>query len=88
MKAMFDLYAGEFAADRPIGSWRRRYATRESRIASALEHATRNWPDVSVGSYPTFPEGGPEVEVVLKSADAEALAEASAWLAGALDNLA
>ena len=88
MRAMFDLYADELAGDRPIETWRRRYATRESRIAPALEHATRNWPDVSVGSYPTFKESGPEVEVVLKSADAEALADASAWLAEALDNLA
>jgi molybdenum cofactor synthesis domain-containing protein len=88
MKAMFDLYAQELAADRPIATWRRRYSTRESRIASALEHATRNWPDVSVGSYPSFKDTGPEVEVVLKSADAHALADASAWLAEALDTLA
>lgn len=88
MMAMFDRYADELAADRPIESWRRRYRTRESIIAPALEHATRNWPDVSVGSYPSFTDGGPEVEVVLKSADPHALADASAWLAEALDNLA
>jgi nicotinamide-nucleotide amidase len=88
MKAMFDLYATELAAEHPIASWRRRYSTRESRIARALEQATRNWPDVSVGSYPSFNETGPEVEVVLKSADAHALADASAWLAEALDTLA
>src|SRR6478752_6877767 len=40
MQAMFDLYAGELAADRPIETWRRRYATRESTIARALEEAT------------------------------------------------
>jgi molybdenum cofactor synthesis domain-containing protein len=88
MMAMFDLYAGELAAERPIESWRRRYRTRESIIAPALEHATRNWPDVSVGSYPSFKDSGPEVEVVLKSADPQALADASAWLAEALDTLA
>jgi molybdenum cofactor synthesis domain-containing protein len=88
MRAMFDRYAGEFAGDPPIHSWRRTYETRESRIASALEHATRNWPDVSVGSYPTFQDSGPKVEVVLKSADDRALADASVWLAEALDNLA
>jgi molybdenum cofactor synthesis domain-containing protein len=88
MKAMFDLYAGELAAERPIETWRRSYRTRESIIAPALEHATRNWPDVSVGSYPSFDDSGPEVEVVLKSADVQALADASAWLAEALDNLA
>ena len=88
MMAMFDLYAAEFDGGRPIEVWRRRYATRESRIAGALEHATRNWPDVSVGSYPSFLETGPEVEVVLKSADPQALADAVAWLSEALDNLA
>jgi len=88
MKAMFDLYATELAADRPIGTWRRRYETRESIIAPALEHATRTWPDVTVGSYPSFQDTGPEVEVVLKSADEQALADASTWLAEALDNLA
>jgi hypothetical protein len=35
---------------------------------------------VTVGSYPRFLADGPEVEVVLKSADDEALAEASAWI--------
>jgi nicotinamide-nucleotide amidase len=88
MMAMFDLYAAEFDGGRPIEAWRRRYTTRESRIAGALEHATRNWPDVSVGSYPSFLETGPEVEVVLKSADPQALADAAAWLSEALDNLA
>jgi molybdenum cofactor synthesis domain-containing protein len=88
MMAMFDLYAAEFDGGRPIETWRRRYSTRESRIAGALEHATRNWPDVSVGSYPSFFETGPEVEVVLKSADPQALADATAWLSEALDNLA
>jgi molybdenum cofactor synthesis domain-containing protein len=88
MRAMFDVYANELRDVHPIETWRRRYETRESIIAPALEHATRNWPDVSVGSYPTFKDSGPEVEVVLKSADPEALADASAWLAEALDNLA
>jgi len=88
MMAMFDRYADELAAEHPIGTWRRRYATRESIIAPALEHATRNWPDVSVGSYPSFTDSGPEVEIVLKSSDAHALADATAWLTEALDTLA
>jgi hypothetical protein len=40
---------------------------------------------VIVGSYPSFLDTGPEVEVVLKSADAEALGEAAAWVEAALD---
>jgi hypothetical protein len=38
-----------------------------------------------VGSYPSFLDTGPEVEVVLKSADADALGEAAAWLEAVLD---
>ncbi len=84
---MFDLYAHELAADRPIGVWRRRYRTRESIIAPALEAATARWPAVSVGSYPSFQETGPEVEIVLKSADPDALAAAESWLSLELDRL-
>jgi molybdopterin-biosynthesis enzyme MoeA-like protein len=87
MKAMFDAYAAELASDRPIETWRRRMATRESTIASALETATSRWPEVTVGSYPSFTDSGPEVEVVLKSADPGALAAAKTWLESELDRL-
>jgi molybdenum cofactor synthesis domain-containing protein len=87
MKAMFDAYAAELAAARPIETWRRRMATRESTISSALETATARWPEVTVGSYPSFAESGPEVEVVLKSADPDALAAAKTWLESELDRL-
>ena len=72
-------FAGE-----PIGAWRRRYATGEGQIVAVLEEATRRHPAVTVGSYPSFLDTGPEVEVVLKSADAEALGEAAAWVEAAL----
>jgi len=87
MEAMFDLYAGELRAERPIGTWRRRLSTRESTISPALEQATGRWPGVSVGSYPSFLASGPEVEVVLKSEDPQALAAAKSWLEGELDRL-
>jgi len=88
MEAMFDRYADELRAPRAIAVWRRRYQTRESVIASALVEATERWPGVSVGSYPTFPEGGAVVEVVLKSSDSDTLGAASTWLEGELDRLA
>jgi molybdenum cofactor synthesis domain-containing protein len=87
MEAMFDRYADELRGARPIGSWRRRYRTRESLIASALVEATERWPDVLVGSYPTFGDDGPVVEVVLKSSDSDTLVAARAWLEGELDRL-
>lgn len=84
MEAMFELLADRFRGE-PIGAWRRRYATGEGQIVSVLEEATQRHPAVTVGSYPSFLESGPEVEVVLKSADAEALGEAAAWVEAALE---
>jgi molybdenum cofactor synthesis domain-containing protein len=80
MEAMFDAYAEEFRGGYPISSWRQAYSTRESDIVHLLTGATVRWPNVSIGSYPRFKPEGPEVEIVLKSADAKALAEAVAWL--------
>jgi nicotinamide-nucleotide amidase len=79
MEAMFDSIADRFRG-RPIASWRRRYRTGEGQIVRVLEEAVRLHPAVSVGSYPRFLADGPEVEVVLKSADDEALAVASEWV--------
>lgn len=84
MEAMFESFAEEIRGGAPIGSWRRRYRARESELAGALVEAGERWPDVLVGSYPTFAETGPTVEVVLKSTDADELAEAAAWLAASL----
>ena len=84
MEAMFETVAGELATGRPIGAWRRRLRTTESRIVGILEEAAARYPDVLVGSYPSFAPEGPEVEVVLKSSDADALADAAAWVSEAL----
>jgi molybdopterin-biosynthesis enzyme MoeA-like protein len=85
---MFDAYASELRGERPIRSWRR-VMTRmgESEIAHLLVEATERWPGVAVGSYPSFRRDGPEVEVVLKSADDAALAEAVGWLEPELDTI-
>jgi molybdenum cofactor synthesis domain-containing protein len=80
MEAMFDLYADELRGEQPISSWRRAYRTRESDIVHVLAGATVRWPQVRVGSYPRFLPEGPEVEIVLKSAKPDKLAEAVAWL--------
>jgi nicotinamide-nucleotide amidase len=83
MEAMFETLADRFQG-RPIGTWRRRYRTGEGQIVDVLEEATRRHPGVAVGSYPSFPRSGPEVEVVLKSSDEEALTAASDWVEAAL----
>jgi molybdenum cofactor synthesis domain-containing protein len=87
MEAMFDAYADQLRGEVPIAAWRRAYRTRESEIVQLLTGATVRWPQVTIGSYPRFPADGPEVEVVLKSADAKALAAAVAWLEPALDGV-
>jgi molybdenum cofactor synthesis domain-containing protein len=84
MEAMFDAYADELRGTDPIAAWRRAYRTRESDIVQCLTGATVRWPQVRIGSYPRFLPDGPEVEVVLKSSDAKALAEAVAWIEPAL----
>jgi molybdenum cofactor synthesis domain-containing protein len=85
MEAMFDRYAEQLRGDQPIAAWRRAYRTRESEIVQQLAGATVRWPHVRIGSYPRFLPEGPEVEIVLKSADSAALAEAVAWLEPQLD---
>jgi nicotinamide-nucleotide amidase len=84
MQAMFDAIADRFAGGAPIASWRRRYRTTEGQIVAVLEEATGRFGAVSVGSYPRFTADGPEVDVVLKSSDEAALAEAIAWVEGTL----
>ena len=85
MEAMFASIEEEFRRGSPIETWRRVYRTYESVIASSLAEATERWPGVLVGSYPTFGSTGFTVEIVLKSSDVAALAEASAWLESAIE---
>jgi molybdenum cofactor synthesis domain-containing protein len=84
MKAMLDTFLGELGTGTPMSSWRRRFRTTEAEIADCLEEAVRRFPGVLVGSYPAFEAAGPRVEVVLKSAEEDALAAASEWLEAAL----
>ena len=90
MEAMFDaLRRASSRGDRPISSWRRVYPdARERHRPPARERDGRAGRTVSIGSYPRFLPDGPEVEIVLKSADAKALAEAVAWLEPELDDVA
>ncbi len=85
MEAMFSSIEEEFRRGSPIESWRRVYRTYESVIASTLAETVERWPGVLVGSYPSFGSGGFTVEIVLKSRDVAALAEASAWVESAIE---
>jgi molybdenum cofactor synthesis domain-containing protein len=85
MEAMFASVEEEFRRGSPIESWHRVYRTYESVISASLAETGERWPNVLVGSYPSFGNGGFTVEVVLKSSDAVALAAASAWLDSAIE---
>jgi molybdenum cofactor synthesis domain-containing protein len=85
MEAMFASIEEEFRRGSPIQAWRQVYRTYESVLAETLAEAGERWPGVLVGSYPSFSSEGSTVEVVLKSSDADTLAEASAWLASAIE---
>jgi molybdenum cofactor synthesis domain-containing protein len=86
MRLMFDRYADELKGPAPIESWRVHLSgVSERQINHLLVEATARWPTVLVGSYPSFPESGPEVDVVLKSSDPAALAEAVEYLTATLD---
>jgi hypothetical protein len=52
-----------------------------------LVESAKLHPGVLVGSYPRFGSAGPEVDVVLKSADPEALRAAVAWIVEALEEV-
>jgi nicotinamide-nucleotide amidase len=88
MEAMFETVAAELAGRSPIGSWRRTYRTTESRIVGVLQAGGERHPGVRVGSYPSFGPGGGTVEVVLKSADEDALAAAALWFERELGDMA
>jgi nicotinamide-nucleotide amidase len=85
MEAMFASIEEEFRRGSPIESWRRVYRTYESVISPMLAETGARWPNVLVGSYPSFGAGGFVVEIVLKSSDVAALAAASAWLESAVE---
>jgi len=85
MEAMYETVERELCAGPPIGTWRRSYRTTESQIVSVLNQALVIYPQVRVGSYPSFGASGPNVEVVLKSNDPDALEAAAAWLTQALE---
>jgi molybdenum cofactor synthesis domain-containing protein len=84
MEALYETVEEELRAGPPIGSWRGNYRTTESQIVSILTRALEVHPQVRVGSYPSFGANGPNVEVVLKSNDPDALEAAAAWLTQAL----
>jgi molybdenum cofactor synthesis domain-containing protein len=83
MRAMFGLIEPRFTAA-PILQARLVYDLAESDIVHALRAIGERFPEVSVGSYPSFEGSRKRVELVLKARDEDVLERASAWLADAI----
>jgi molybdenum cofactor synthesis domain-containing protein len=86
MQACFESIARRFEGV-PIQQQRLRYPLVESDLVGTLRQFEERFDDVSLGSYPLFEDGLREVELVLKSRDADALERAATWLAAAVQAL-
>lgn len=78
MQAMLDVVAPTLKTGVKILSDTVRAGLREGDIGTALAEVAKAHPDVSIGSYPFFSDEGPDTNVVVRSRDAEKLAEAMA----------
>lgn len=78
MQAMLDALAPTLKTGVKILSDTVRAGLREGDIGTALAEVAKAHPDVSIGSYPFFSDEGPDTNVVVRSRDAQKLAEAMA----------
>jgi molybdenum cofactor synthesis domain-containing protein len=85
MRATFESIEARFSGT-PIRQQRLAYDLAESDIAGALSAVGARFPDVAVGSYPSFDGGRKRVQLVLKGRDEAALEAATTWLAEAIAN--
>lgn len=76
MQAMLDAVAPTLKTGVKVLSDTVRAGLREGDIGTALAAVAKAHPDVSIGSYPFFSETGPDTNIVVRSRDAEKLAEA------------
>jgi nicotinamide-nucleotide amidase len=80
MRASFRAIRAELSTGTVRGTWRKTYPITEDQILALLRDLNEQHADVAVGSYPTYGASGPEVEVVLRAWQDEALAAAAAHL--------
>ena len=76
MQAMMDELAPTLRTGVKVLSDTVRAGLREGDIGTALAAVAKAHPEVSIGSYPFFSETGPDTNVVVRSRNAEKLAEA------------
>jgi len=84
MRVTFREVRAELFSGPPRDTWRRSFRTTEDEIAALLIELSRLHGGVTLGSYPRFGERGPEVEIVLRGPDAEAVEAAASHAEAAL----
>jgi molybdenum cofactor synthesis domain-containing protein len=88
MQAMLDALAPRLATGRKMLSRSVSAGLKEGDVAAALAAVQAQYPDVAMGSYPTFdPEVGFTTTLVLRSRDEARLAEAEAAVAAMLNDV-
>jgi molybdopterin-biosynthesis enzyme MoeA-like protein len=69
MQAMFDSIRAELHGGKPVMSGTVACDLAESVIASGLSAIQAKWPDVDIGSYPTYRGGAVGLSVVVRALD-------------------
>jgi len=88
MQAMLDAVAPRLKTGKKMLSRSFPARAKEGDVAAPLRVVQEKFPDVSMGSYPTFEEGvGPTTNLVLRSRDGARLAEAEAAVKAMLDEV-
>jgi molybdenum cofactor synthesis domain-containing protein len=88
MQAMLDAVTPRLKTGKKMLSRTLPARAKEGDVAAPLRAMQNRFPDVSMGSYPTFEEGvGPTTTLVLRSRDEARLDEAEAAVRGMLDEV-
>jgi molybdenum cofactor synthesis domain-containing protein len=88
MQAMLDAVTPRLKTGKKMLSRTLPARAKEGDVAAPLREMQNRFPDVSMGSYPTFEEGvGPTTTLVLRSRDEARLDEAEAAVRGMLDEV-
>jgi len=87
MQAMFDTLKYDLAGGPPILSRTVNCNLAEGIIAKGLGEIQGRYPDLDIGSYPTFARGTPETNLVLRGTEPEKLAAATEEVAALVRSL-
>jgi len=87
MQGMFDAIRHELNGGPPIRSISVHCRLPEGTIAQGLGEIQARYPDLDIGSYPTFARGAPETNLVLRGVDPDRLAAGAREVAALVKSL-